>query len=426
MKTIKFWLVLAAFASTVTTTARADEVTDWNQLMFQAALVAKTSPLVMTRVAAIVQAAVFDAVNGIERRYTPIHVEPAAARGASRRAAAVQAAYGTLVKLYPSQQSTFDAELAASLAAISSEDAGEHSVSIARGIEWGQTVADAIWAWRSTDGFTPPPPPFLGGSAVGEWRPTPPGFAPGAGPQFAYMTPWVITSPSQFRPAGPPALTSARYTADFNETKTMGSATSASRTSDQTVASMFWQASTVSYFWNTIAVSLAAERHTTLSENARLLALLNLAMTDATIACWDAKYFYVFWRPVTAIPLADTDDNPATIADLSWTPLLVTPAHPEYPSAHSTISGAGATVLADYFGEDTSFSVKSDVLLGVVRSFPSFSAALDEITDARVFAGIHFRSACNDGQATGIAVANYILDNAFQPVRGNHPGQLHR
>ncbi len=223
-----FFFVLAATASSISGAVGADEVTDWNGIMLQAAhdAVPPTSPLVMTRVAAIVQASVFDAVNGIERRYTPIHVAPAAPPGASRRAAAIQAAYASLVRLYPSQKSTFDTKLADSLAAIADEEADEHSESIARGVEWGQTVADAIWAWRSADGFTPPPPPFLGGLAVGQWRPTPPAFLPGAGPQFATMATWVIESASQFRPAGPPDLASARYAADFTETKTMGSLSS--------------------------------------------------------------------------------------------------------------------------------------------------------------------------------------------------------
>jgi PAP2 superfamily. len=415
--------VLAVFTAGLTAAVRADEVTDWNKIMFQAALVAPaTSPLVMSRVGAIVQVSVFEAVNGIERRYAPVHAvsfEPVA--GASRRAAAVQAAYAALVNLYPGQKSTLDAKLAASLAAISSGPAAENSESIARGVQWGQTVADAIWTWRSTDGFAPAPAPFLGGSAVGQWRPTPPGLLPGAGPQFAYMTPWAIGSPSQFRPAGPPALTSARYTSDFNETQSMGSLSSSIRTADQTLASKFWAASTATYYWDTIALSLGAGRQATLSENARVLALVNIAMADAAIACWEAKYHFVFWRPVTAISLADTDSNSATTADSSWTPLLTTPNHPEYPSGHSTVSGAAATVLASYFGNGTPFSVDSDVMLGVVRSFSSFSAALDEIQDARIFGGIHFRTACADGQATGAAVANYILANSLQPVHGILP-----
>lgn len=421
-----FGLVFIALATSIAPTARADEVTDWNQILLDAALVPPaTSPLVMTRVAAIVHAAVFDAVNGIERRYTPIHVDPAAPTGASRRAAAVQAAYATLVKLYPGQKTTFDARLAASLESIASGPAAEKSLSIAGGIEWGQTVADAIWTWRSIDGFTPAPPPFLGGLAVGQWRSTPPAFAPGAGPQFAYMTPWVIQSPSQFRPAGPPALTSERYTTDFNETKTIGRGSSLFRTSDQTTACLFWNTTTASHLWNHVAVSLSDERHTTLSENARLFALLNIAIADAAIACWDAKYHYVFWRPITAITLAATDGNPGTEADPSWTPLLATPPHPEYPSGHSTGSGAAVTVLSDYFGEETPFGVISDTMVGVVRSFSSFSAALDEVSDARVFAGIHFRSACEDGRATGAGVANYVTGNSLQPIHGNHNGQIH-
>lgn len=404
---VRSLLVAALLANAIPTTARADVITDWNQNMLTAALVPPTtSPVVMSRVAAIVQVAVFDAVNGIERRYPPIHVGPAAPRGASRRAAAVQAAYATLVKLYPAQQSTLDTKRTDSLAAIAGT---ESSRSIARGIEWGQTVADEILAWRSTDGFTPAPPPFLGSLDIGKWRPTPPAFLPGAVPQFATLTPWVIHSPSQFRPAGPPALTSARYTADFNETKTMGSFSSVSRTSDQTLYSLFWNASTPSSFFDHVALSLAGERHFDFLKRARLLALLNISMADALIGCWDAKYTYVSWRPVTAIPLADTDGNPHTIADSTWQPLFATPNHPEYPSGHSCASGAAGRVLEHYFGRHTPFSVQSDVMLGVVRSFPNFAAAVEEIKNARVFAGIHFRTACNDGQALGVAVSDYVL-----------------
>jgi hypothetical protein len=427
----KACLVAAAFVSIFTgtfftATLRADEVADWNRNMFKAGLAATppTTPLVMSRVAAIVQASVYDAVNGIERRYAPIHVDFAAPSGASVRAAAVQAAYAALVRLYPAQTSTFDAERAASLDGISSGDAAEHSESIARGIEWGQTVADAIWTWRSGDGFTPAPPPFVGGTAVGEWRPTPPAFLPGAGPQFAYMTPWVIASPSQFRPAGPPALNSATYTKVFNETKTMGSLTSPSRTADETLYSLFWNASTAAYYWDQIALELGAERHTTLSENARLLGLVNVAMADAAIGCWEAKYHYVFWRPVTAIPLAATDGNPDTAPDPGWMPLFATPAHPEYPSGHSCVSSAAAAVLQDYFG-DRAFSLTSDVMLGVTRYFTSFSDALDEVKNARVFAGIHFRTACDDGQALGTNVAAYVLGHSFQSLNGQREGQVH-
>jgi len=407
--------------------ARADDVTDWNQHMLRAGTVGGTSPIVMSRVAAIVQASVFDAVNGIDRKYAPVHVPPAGPADASRRAAAVEAAYTALVALYPAQKSIFDARLAVSLTAIAS-DPHETSAGIASGIAWGQTAANGILSWRATDGFAPAPPPFVGGTAVGEWRPTPPGLLPGAGPQFAYMTPWSIAAPSQFRPGGPPALTSARYAADFNETKTMGSISSSTRTADQTIYAWFWAASTATYLWNNVADSLIergdedddsgrwGEGRNSLLENARVLALLDLAMADAGIACWEAKYHYVFWRPVTAIPLADTDGNAATSADPSWAPLFATPAHPEYPSGHSTVSGAAAVVLASFFGEKKHFTMDNDLLIGVTRSFQSFTQALDEVKNARIFAGIHFRSACDDGQATGIQVANWVLDNALLPV----------
>jgi membrane-associated phospholipid phosphatase len=237
----------------------------------------------------------------------------------------------------------------------------------------------------------------------------------------------VIGAPGQFRPAGPPALTSDRYTADFNETRTMGSLSSSTRSADQTVFAWFWASSTASYLWNNVAISLIERRHRESDEqrsftleNARLLALLNLAIADAAIGCWDAKYTYVFWRPVTAIPLAATDANPATTADPTWMPLFATPAHPEYPSGHSCVSGAAGVVLANYFGESTRFRVESDVMPGVVRQFDSFSAALEEVKNARVFAGIHFRSATNDGQTLGTSVGEFVLNNAMQPIDGSH------
>jgi hypothetical protein len=421
-KIFSFLLLAIVFGGAIAVTARADEISDWNRIMFESAVPPATSPatspLVMTRVAAIVQASVYDAVNGIEGHFAPVHVTLSAPPGASRRAAAVQAAYASLVRLYPALTSTLDTKRAESLAAIASGPAAENSVSIARGIAYGQAVADAIWAWRATDHFAPPPPPFLGDMppyTPGRWRLTPPGFLPGAGPQFAYMTPWAITSPTQFHPPGPPSLVSAQYTADFNETKLKGRIDSPTRTADETLACFFWNSTTVSFLWNHVAISLAEERNLTFSRKARLLALLNISMADAIIGCWEGKYSYLFWRPVTAIPEAGTDGNPDTIADATWSPLLITPAHPEYPSGHSSASGAAGRVLSSYFGEETAFTVDSD-LSGVTRSFTNFSSALEEVKNARIFAGIHFRTACNDGQALGKGVADYVFANSLQPV----------
>jgi hypothetical protein len=414
-------LLLTIAAALIATNLHADEVTDWNQIMLQAAHVAASGSTTASRSASIVEVSVFDAVNGIECRYEPLYVKSHGPHGASARAAAVQAAYASLVKLYPTQVSTFDAARTTSLTAIlnttgSWDEQQRRQQAIDAGIAWGQEVAEQIWVWRSTDGFTPAPSPFVGGTAVGEWRPTPPAFSPGASPQFAYMTPWVINHPSQFRPAGPAELTSARYTSDFNEIKVMGSLTSTLRSTDQSAYAQFWASTTPIYEWNSAAIYLGAERHMTLLQNARLFAELNVAIADATIAMWDAKYYYVSWRPITAITLADTDGNPLTIADSSWVPLITTPAHPEYPSAHSGQSSAAATVLAHFFGNDCPFVVSSDGLPGVTRSFPNFTAALDEVANARIFGGIHFRTATRDAQATGIALGKYIIDNAFRRV----------
>jgi hypothetical protein len=240
------------------------------------------------------------------------------------------------------------------------------------------------------------------------------------------MTPWAIGSPSQFRPGSPPSLTDAQYTADFNEVKTMGSASSTSRTADQTLYARFWNSTNPADFWDPVATSLSDNAHLTLSENARLLALVNISMADAIIGCWDAKYTYVFWRPITAIRLADTDGNSDTAPDTAWTPLVITPAFPEYTSAHSCVSGAAAAILSSYFGEGTPFSVASDTLPGTLRYFSSFSGALDEIKNARVFGGIHFRTATNDGSTLGAAIGNYILTNTLQSVHGERQGQLGR
>ena len=406
-------------------TAIADEVTEWNAILLQALNGPPVVPAPLAqRSAAIVQAAVFDAVNGIEGHYTPMHVAANAPAGASKRAAVVQAAYATLVALFPPQALKFDQLRTVSLTEIASGPAAENSESIQRGIEWGQTVADAILAWRGTDGFSKTQPPYLGGPAPGQWRPTPPAFAPGLAPQLAQTTPWALASPSQFRPAGPASLTSAQYTTDFNETKSMGSSSSTLRTADETLYVQFWNSTSPAGFFDPVATSLSAERHLTLSENARLLALLNISLADAVIGCWDAKYTYSSWRPITAIQLAGTDGNPDTAADPSWTPLIVTPPFPEYPSAHSCVSGAATAVLSSFFGENTAFSVSSAGMPGVMRYFSSFSAAIEEIKNARVFGGIHFRTACNDGQTLGTAVGGYVVHHALLPVDGERTGQL--
>ena len=420
---------LAAMATPFAATAAAtDPVLEWIGIMNDSTLAAGTTPLASTRVVALVSASVFDAVNGIDPRFQPLHVKPNAPHHASQRAAAIQAAYVILTDLFtsPAQKASLSAKRDASLAALGSV---EKASAINAGIAWGQTVADAIWAWRLTDGFAPPPP-FLGAAVIGVWRPTPLANLSGAGPQFASMTPWALLRPSQFRPAPPLALTSADYATDVNETKLKGNLsdfTGLPLTHDQEVA-FFWAGNTPLY-WNRIASDLSAERHLTLTENAHVFALLNVSMADAGIACWDAKYRFVFWRPITAIRNADQDNNPATDVDPAWRPLLDTnpndtpgtprgpgtPAHPEYPSGHSTVSGAAAFILAAEFGDNTSFDVTSETGPGT-HHFASFSGATSEIADARVFAGIHFRTACIRGNAVGRFVAGYISTHVMRAI----------
>jgi len=422
---VLFGMLCVAHPMLVAAAEPSDPVLQWIGIMNDTVIKAGTSPLITSRVVALVSASVFDAVNGIEPRYQPLHVSPDAPRHASQRAAAIQAAYVMLINLYPAEMGSLTMERDTSIAAIAS---AENAKSIEAGMAWGQKVADRIWAWRLTDGFTPAPPPFLGvlgivGSpaAVGVWRPTPLANGSGAGPQFATMTPWVLLRPSQFRLPPPPALTSAQYAADYNEVKSMGAFSGSPRSADQSELALFWAGNTPLY-WNRIASQIAAERSLRLAENAHLFALLNVAIADAAIACWDGKYRYVFWRPITAIRAGDTDGNASTDPDPSWTPWLDffpagTPAHPEYPSGHSTASGAAAFLLAAAFGDDTSFTVTSDVRMGT-RSFPSFSAATAEIADARVFGGIHYRTSCVLGNMLGQAVASYISTHAMRALKG--------
>jgi len=412
--------VLLVASSVRVSAATPDPVLEWIGVMNTTVLTANTAPNVTSRIVALVSASVFDAVNGIDPRYRPLLVRPDAPHGASQRAAAIQAAYVMLLNLYPAQSGTLGTRRTASLAALALTEKAE---AIAAGVTWGQTVADAIWTLRLSDGFAPPPPPFLGvlgivgtPGAVGFWRPTPPANASGATPQIATMTPWVLTRPSQFRLPKPLALNSAEYAADLNEVKVMGTLSGSMRTPDQSELALFWALNTP-LAWDRIAAQIAAARGLTLTQNAHLFALLNVTLSDALIACWDSKYRYVFWRPITAIRAGLTPAD----ADPQWEPwldyLTGTPAHPEYPSAHSSMSGAAAFLLAAVFGENTTFSVTSEIRPGT-RSFTSFSEAIAEIVDARVFGGIHFRTSCLRANTLGRAVADYVSRHAMR-ARGD-------
>ena len=392
----------------------ADELTDWNQILVSALTATNTNPQNSGRIAAITHAAVFDAVNGIDRRYTPYFVTDDAPRRASRRAAAVQAAYVVLSALLPTQASGLQRQRDASIAAIRLSDR-----EVDAGIAWGQFVADKLLAERSTDGFPNGGVPDPGDTTVGKWRPE--AGLPAVTPWLAVLTPFAMPTVDHFRPDGPPALDSAAYASDFDEVKSLGRATGSSRTPEQTVIAFFWTDNTFSH-WNRIAVSVALQRHRTLSQNARLFALLNIAMADAGIAVWDAKFYYRFWRPFSAIPLADTDGNAATAADPAWKPLLTTPNHQEYPSGHGGLSGAAARVLGGIFGDHTTFTHRTDTAPFAPRTHRGFSAAADEANNSRIYGGIHFRTAVRDGRIIGDNVGRLVMETLMQPLHDDDHG----
>jgi membrane-associated phospholipid phosphatase len=382
--------------------AGADVVTSWNRTLVDVLEATHTPPPPAARDAAIVSSSVFDAVNGVARQFAPVHVVPDAPHGASRAAAAVAAAHESLVALFPSRQAMLDGRYADSLAELGS------SPSVQRGLAWGTQAADEILAWRSNDGFTAVLAPYLGSTLPGRWQPTPPAFGPPLFRQFAQMTPFALASPGQFPLPGPPALTSALYATDLNEVEALGSAASSLRTDTETETARFWQLDTPAAMWDRVADALAEAQPWSLVREARVLALTNIALADTTIAVWNAKNVFDSWRPITAIVDAGSDGNPATIPDPSWTPLLPTPQFQEYPSAHSAVSASAAAVLASFYGEDTHFTVTSVGLPGVERSFSSFPAAVAQIVDARIFAGFHFRFACEDGVTLGNEISTYI------------------
>jgi membrane-associated phospholipid phosphatase len=290
----------------------------------------------------------------------------------------------------------------------------------------GSAVAQQILAWRSTDGSAAVVP-YTPGTNPGDWQPTPPAFLPALGPQWPQVTPFAMTGGSQFRPPPPPALGSAEYATAFNEVKGLGAANSATRTAEQTQIAFFWRdAAGTSYafgHWNLIAQGVSTEQGLGLADEAHLFALLNIATADAIISCWDAKYTYNFWRPVTAIRFAgDSALNPATESDPSWTPLIVTPNFPSYTSAHSTVSGAAAAVLTSLFGPGHHFTVGSEGLPGVTRSFGSFDAAAAEAGQSRIYGGIHFQFDSQYGLASGHALGAFVSENFLLPVGEDEEG----
>jgi len=409
-------LTMLVFGAHVSSAARADAVTHWNEIATTVTIpsAANLAPPYQSRIFAMTHAAIHDALNAIDRRYKPYALSGRPDRGASPEAAVATAAYGVLVHEIPTQKAILDAEYQAALASIADGEAKT------RGVVIGQAAAALILALRSDDGSTAQVP-YTPGTEPGDWRPTPPGFLPALAPGWGDVTPFALRIGSQFRPDPSPYfdLTSAAYTCDYNEIKSIGKADGSTRTAEQSEIARFWyESSTIG--WNRIARNLAAEQGLDLWSNARLFGLVNLGLADGYISTYEAKYFYNFWRPVTAIRAGDLDGNPRTIADPEWTSFLVTPPIPDNSSGHS-VAGAGvAHVLARFFDNDNiCFTTTSGAPFpGITRSFTSFSQAAQENADSRVYAGIHFRSACRDGLKQGTKVGRYIFNHFLKPVRG--------
>jgi PAP2 superfamily protein len=398
--------------SVVSSAPSVNPVIEWNRTLLVILRTPGAQPRTIhsTRSFAMLHASIFDAVNNIDGTYRPYLVRLSnISRLASQPAAADQAAHDVLVALYPAFQTTLDAELQQDLEQIPE---GQDKTD---GVTVGQTVAAQILASRGTDGANLTPPPFIPGNQPGDYQFTPPNFVPADFTQWPQVTPFALARADEFRPAPPPQLSSDEYTRTFNEVKSLGFITSNTRTTEQTLIGTFWNGN-IQDFWNEIAQTAALGHHLGLAHSARLFALLNISLADTTIAFFEAKYNYQFWRPVTAIELAGDDGNPNTNPNPNWLPLTTkTAPDPSYPGAHSAISFAGAQVLKFYLGDRFTFDVTSESLHGVNRHFDSFSAAAQEAGLSRIYAGQHFRTDHIAGKGLGEKVAESIVDTILLP-----------
>ena len=402
-------------------------VLEWNQIFIDTLIATSTPNSSSQRLGAIVHTAIFDALNGIDRRYAPLFVHGRAHPGISRRGAVIAAAYTALAGLFPSQQPSLEATYNTAFAALTERCAdpdrsrgGQSRCErgIERGREWGTEVAQAVLAWRATDGFSTPYPAFTGGMATGQWRPTAPAFGPMSAQGLAFTDMFVLVNNTQFQPQPPRALTSSAYTDDFIAVKALGRRTGSTRTDDQTALAPFWEGN-ASVHWNQAANQIARSHGLSMSRSSRLLAVLNIAMADTAFTIWSAKRFYgsspteLTWRPVTAIPLADTDGNPDTAPDADWLPLVNTPSHPEYPAGHPGQNGAAAAVLLSYFGDRQTFTLTTAGQPD--RTYTNISQARADGNNARVWGGMHYPSTVAISDAVGSAIARYVNRNAMRP-----------
>jgi len=414
--------LVAAFAGAVLTLARAQAAENcvlfWNEQLMDVTRLSRNPPPIAALHMAAFHAAIFDAVNGITHTHQPWLVTEPAPAGADMDAAVAGAAHAVLVKYWSAATNPRVIEVAyeKALAAIP-ESAGKKT-----GIPWGEHVAELVVTKRTTSGFDKPIPGNYSSTEPGLWRETPPGFRPPTLPHMAKVAPYVMKSPEQFRAPPPPAVGSEEYAKEIAYTAKVGGRDGAERTEYETMSAPFWSddlgSCTPPGHWNVIAQDLVRRHQLSVSETARLFALLDFAEADAGIACWDTKFFYRTWRPETAIREIDPKVNTFAKSVPEWIPLMMTPSFPSYVSGHSTFSSAGCKVLQDYFGtDDVEFTAKSDGLPGAVRTFKKLSACRDEIGMSRVFGGIHYQIDNVEGQKMGTAIAEYVMKTALQPLK---------
>lgn len=390
-----------------------DITLEWNQLAAQLTLstAAGLVPVQQTRAMTIFHLAVHDAVNGLTGKYETYLSSPATPENASPDAAAIAAAHYALKNLFSGNDTLLDGQFLTSLAA--------HGLSLADpGIEFGRSAAAEILTLRANDRSAQAQFDYVvpGAGQPGVW--TRLNNAPAQLPGWGSVTTFVLRSGSQFRPEAPPALDSEQYAKDYNEIKEIGRLSSATRSAEQSQIATFWRASPTA-IWNSVLTQVVATRDLDLSDKARLFALFYLAAADASIACWDAKYTYNFWRPQLAIRAGDADGNDLTVGDATWLPFVATPPHPEYPSGHATNSSAMAKILISEFDDNPGVPIVV-TLSGITRRWNTFSEAVQEVIDARIYSGIHFRNSDEVGARMGRQVAQFVSKHALRRCAHSH------
>jgi len=410
-RTFGHFCILMLALSVVSVTASADVVLDWNAIAVNTAIANKQSPFAQARYAAIVQLAVFEAVNSITHEYQPYLGTIIAPKDASPEAAAVEAAYLVLSTYFPASQADLEADRTNSLASIQDGQAKTD------GIFTGDAAAAAMTALRANDGSSPPQFYTPGPPTPGTWQATAScpivnGVAVGVGFQWQNVTPFGIASANDFLLAPPLVLTSNRYTKTYDEVMAVGSIDSTQRPPDRANVALFYAASSPTQVFNQVVEQVALEHSHSLSKNARVLALINMAMNDSLVASFLNKYHYIFWRPETAIHAGDTDGNPHTVGDPNWTPFIVTPCFPSYPSNHGSAGNAAAAILGWVYGEDGhSITLTNPAVPDIVLQYSSFNQITHDISDARVYGGIHFRTDQDAGEKLGKRIGRAVYRN---------------